>query len=192
MADNIIVSKQDAAQVLRLAFDDTTKSLRVQGSSIPGSMTVDQADGSLLHTTVDQSALPDGAATEAKQDDQITALNNIVTTSGETSTNTLAGNSLLTDIKTNTTGIATEAKQDDTISAVASLETAVSKESTLAALSDKVPSGLVSVPFDSMVVTYVGATDDIDTVVYKLGATTVKTLTLSYDGNGRLSGVVAT
>lgn len=177
----IITSKQDANQVLRLAYDDATQSLRTTGSGGPTTVTAEQPDGSLLHTTVDQSALPDGAATEAKQDDQITALNNIVTTSGETATNTLASSSTLTDIKTNTTGLATET----TLAGVAT-------ETTLSALSSKVPSGLVNVPFDEMVVDYVlsgNGVGEIQTVTYKLATATVATVSLSYDVQNRLTGV---
>lgn len=129
----MITSKQDANQVLKLAFDDATQSLRITGSSIPGSMTVDQTDGSKLHVTVDSSALPTGAATEAKQDGQISALDSLAVKSA---------------------------------------------------------SGMVTVPFDEQVITYVGATTDVNQVIYKNARVTVATVTLSYDGNGRLTGVV--
>lgn len=155
MAD-IIVSKQDAAQVLRLAFDDSTSSLRVTGSATPGSMTVDQADGSLLHVTVDASALPTGAATEVKQDDQIAQLADIQTA--------------VENIDTNTQGKATEA--------------------TLSSFSSKTASGMVTVPFDEQVIAYVGATTDVDTVTYKNLGATVAVVTLTYDGQQRLTGVV--
>lgn len=152
----MIVSKQDANQVLRLAYDDASQSLRITGSSIPGSMTVDQADGSLLHVTVDASALPTGAATEAKQDDQIAQLADIQTA--------------VENIDTNTQGKATEA--------------------TLSTFSSKTASGMVTVPFDEQVIAYVGLTADIDTVTYKNVGVTVATVSLSYDGQGRLTGVV--
>lgn len=153
---SILTSKQDADQVLRLAFDDATKSIRTSGGGSGGTTTVIQPDGSQLHVTVDQSALPAGAATSAKQDSQITQLNNIQTTSGETATNTLA------------------------------------TSSTLSALSAKTASALVTVPFDNLSVTYVGSTSDINTVTYKSGVTTVATLTMGYDGQGRLTTVVRT
>lgn len=64
MSDDIIVSKQDANQVLRLAYDDAAKALRVTGGT-SGAQEVVQPDGTLLHVTVDASALPTGAATQA-------------------------------------------------------------------------------------------------------------------------------
>lgn len=84
---DIIVSKQDASQVLRLAFDDATQALRTTGTAA-AETTVVQPDGSMLHTTVDSSALPTGAATEAKQDDEITALNSIESTMSDFSAKT--------------------------------------------------------------------------------------------------------
>jgi hypothetical protein len=48
----------------------------------------------------------------------------------------------------------------------------------------------VAVAHDEVVVTYVGATTLISTVVYKLATVTVATLTFSYDGSNRLIGVV--
>lgn len=55
----------------------------------------------------------------------------------------------------------------------------------------KVGGSLTPVEYDETVITYVGATTKIDTVVYKLATATVKTLTMSYDGSDRLTGVVA-
>jgi hypothetical protein len=51
---------------------------------------------------------------------------------------------------------------------------------------------LVPVEHDEIVTTYVGATTDISTVVYKKAGSTVATLTLTYDGSNRLIGVVRT
>jgi hypothetical protein len=60
----------------------------------------------------------------------------------------------------------------------------------LTALVDKLPAGLVPAKFDQIVTTYVGATTDIATVVYKDATVTVATLTLTYDGSNRLVDVV--
>jgi len=68
----------------------------------------------------------------------------------------------------------------------------VATDATLSALSAKTASALVTVPYDNTVVTYVGSTSLISTVVYKLGATTVATVTLGYDGSNRLTSVVRT
>lgn len=62
----------------------------------------------------------------------------------------------------------------------------------LTALVDKLPAGLVPAKFDQIVTTYVGATTDIATVVYKDATVTVATLTLSYDGSNRLVDVTRT
>lgn len=59
-------------------------------------------------------------------------------------------------------------------------------------LNAKTASSLVTVPFDYIELAYVGATTDIDTVIYKSGGaagTTVATLTLGYDGSDRLTSV---
>lgn len=58
----------------------------------------------------------------------------------------------------------------------------------------KTAGSLAPVEFDEQVLTYVpsgNGVGEIQTVVYKLATVTVKTLTLSYDGSNRLSGVVA-
>jgi hypothetical protein len=54
----------------------------------------------------------------------------------------------------------------------------------------RVTNELIPVNFDEMVISYVGATTDISTVVYKSATFTVATVTLSYDGSNRLIGVV--
>jgi hypothetical protein len=54
----------------------------------------------------------------------------------------------------------------------------------------KTPSAIVTVTHDEIVTTYVGATTDIATVVYKEIGGVVATLTFSYDGSNRLIGVV--
>lgn len=96
---DIIVSKQDANQVLRLAFDDATQALRTTGSAAT-TVTVIQPDGALLHMTVDESALPDGAATEAKQDTGNTSLSSIDTklSSQATAANQTTANASLSSI----------------------------------------------------------------------------------------------
>lgn len=61
---------------------------------------------------------------------------------------------------------------------------------TLVELDSKLAGSLVPLAHDEIVTTYVGATTDISTVVYKLAGSTVATLTLTYDGSNRLIGVV--
>lgn len=72
------------------------------------------------------------------------------------------------------------------------LPTGAATETTLAAFSAKTAAALVPEKFDYQDIMYVGATTDIDTVVYKLGGsggTTVATLTMGYDGSSRLTSV---
>ena len=75
------------------------------------------------------------------------------------------------------------------------LPTGATTEATLLALSNKSAGSLVSEDFDYQSITYVGATSDINTVVYKIGGaggSTVATLTMAYDGSNRLSSVTKT
>jgi len=54
---------------------------------------------------------------------------------------------------------------------------------------------LVPAKYDEINLTYVSAGNgigEIETVIYKLSSSTIATLTLSYDGSNRLSGVVKT
>lgn len=55
-----------------------------------------------------------------------------------------------------------------------------------------VENSLITAEYDELVISYVGATTDIDTVIYKSISVTVATLTMSYDGSNRLIGVVRT
>lgn len=67
-------------------------------------------------------------------------------------------------------------------------------EVTLAAFSAKTAATFVAVPFDEVDITYVpsgAGVGQIATVVYSLLGSTVRTLTMSYDGSDRLSNVVA-
>jgi hypothetical protein len=135
MSDNILISKQDANQVLRLAYDDASKSLRTQSTGSPngqpapdtsvvvggvdpsgntepvnldasgnlkvtfsGDVAVVQPDGSLLHVTVDTSALPAGAATEAKQDTGNEFLSNIETYTSNIDTSTENTSNYISDV----------------------------------------------------------------------------------------------
>jgi hypothetical protein len=54
----------------------------------------------------------------------------------------------------------------------------------------RTPGSLSNVDHDEVVLTYVGSTEDISTVVYKKNSSTVATLTFNYDGNNRLIGIV--
>lgn len=67
---------------------------------------------------------------------------------------------------------------------------ALSLQSTQLVFSNKSASSFINSPFDETVITYVGATTNIATVVYKLASVTVNTLTLTYDGSNRLIDVL--
>lgn len=63
------------------------------------------------------------------------------------------------------------------------------------ALTTRLSGSLVPAAYDEVALTYVVSgpgIGQIDTAVYKLLGSTIKTLTMSYDGSDRLSGVVAT
>lgn len=68
-------------------------------------------------------------------------------------------------------------------------------EATLAAFSAKTAGAFVPEAFDYADITYIGATTDINTVVYKTGGSggsTVATLTMGYDGSNRLNAITKT
>lgn len=76
---------------------------------------------------------------------------------------------------------------------IASNQSAVPISSAeLTSLAANQESGDIRVAYDERVFAYVGATDDIDTITYKLSGVTVATQTFSYDGSNRLSGIVTT
>lgn len=76
-------------------------------------------------------------------------------------------------------GGATEALQQDQLTELQAINTNTAK----------IGASLITEPYDNIALTYVGVTTKIDTVTYKLGATTVATLTLNYDGSDRLTSV---
>jgi hypothetical protein len=66
-------------------------------------------------------------------------------------------------------------------------------EASLAALLAKSPSSPVPQVYDNLEITYVttgNGVGEIETVLYKVGVSTVRTATLSYDGNNKLSNVI--
>lgn len=92
---------------------------------------------------------------------------------------TNASGDLLVEINTETSGLATLAEQQAQTTLLSSIDT-------------KTASALVVEAFDYQAITYVGATTDIDQVIYKsggAGGTTVATLTMGYDGSNRLTSV---
>lgn len=122
--------------------------------------------------------LPTGAATETTLstvagdttsiDSKITAV--------DTGNVTIAASAL-------PTGASTSANQSTANASLSSIE------SDITALNARLAGSLVPENFDEVVLTYVGATEDISTATYKLATVTVATLTLTYDGSNRLSSV---
>ena len=94
-------------------------------------------------------------------------------------------------VKVNPSGALTV---DSTVTSSA-LPTGAATETTLSALNQRLAGSLTPVKFDEIALTYVVAGNgigEVATAVFKLATVTVKTLTLSYDSNNRLTGVVAT
>jgi hypothetical protein len=75
------------------------------------------------------------------------------------------------------------------------LPSGAATESTLSSFSTKSASSDIHVAYDYRVFTYVGSTQNIDTIVYKTGGsggTTVATQTFGYDGSNRLTSITTT
>lgn len=73
--------------------------------------------------------------------------------------------------------------------------TGVATETTLAAFSAKSAGSDVIPRYDYRALTYVGATDKINTITYKLGGSggsTVATQTFGYDGSDRITSITTT
>jgi|SRR5665213_1729 len=141
-----------------------------------GALIVTPETGSVQHVIVDSSALPTGAATSANQ---------------------VTAEATLTAIEANQTNGTQETQIVGTVplpTGAATVAQQILQTSDLDALNARLPGGLVPVHFDENVLTYVGTTTQISTVVYKLASVTVKTLTLTYDSNvpPRIIDVVAT
>lgn len=112
------------------------------------------------------------------------------------------GSGILRIVKTDASGqlIVTPdpASQTHVIVDSSALPTGAATEATLASaqavLSTRLAGSFVPSAYDSVALTYVpsgNGVGQVQTAVYKLATTTVKTLTLSYDSSNRLSGVVA-
>ncbi len=114
----------------------------VAGSDGTNIRTLETDNTGKLNVNVSGSALPAGAATEAKQDVQITEAQTANTALGNIETNT---GDAVTELQTlNAVDFATEAKQDDIITAINTFNTdfgAVdfATETTLSAMSAKLP-----------------------------------------------------
>lgn len=87
-------------------------------------------------------------------------------------------------------GGATEVLQQDQLIELQAINQNTDEiEPKLNEIKSKIGAVLITEPFDNIQITYVGITTNINTVTYKLGITTVATLTLGYDGSDRLTSV---
>ncbi len=200
--DSILIAGEDGAGDLTPVSVDNTGAVNVNVMGISGTVTADQGapaalgsawpvkltDGAIVNTftanglkvDVAASVLPTGAATEATL---AAASAKLPATLGQ---NTMA-NSLAVAIASDQSAIPVSAASLPLPSGAA---TAANQAIALTRLSG----ALVPTAFDEIDLTYVVAgpgTGQVATAVYKLAASTVKTLTLSYDGSDRLSSVVA-
>jgi len=171
----VVTTSPDAIKFLKDAvITDVTEVTATPASNIPLPTKVMKADGTLVDFSTETTL----SAVNAKLPALVSGR---VPVDGSGVTQPVSAASLPLP-----TGAATEATLLDVETNTLDTKTAV------IALSQKTASALVPEPFDYIIITYVGATTDIDTVVYKLGGaggTLVATLTLGYDGSNRLSTV---
>ena len=223
-------------QATQVGGEDPSGNLEALQLDASGNLLVSIAaePGAPFHVIVDSSALPSGAATEAKQDNQITQETAIAGSVASIDSNIIhADTDNVTVVSSSLpTGAATAANQATEIASLASIDSkltspitvtgpltdtqlrasavpvsaaslplptgAATEATSLAIKADlddlnaRLAGGFVPAQFDETVITYVGVSTDIDTVVYKLSGATVATLTMSYDGSDRLIGVVKT
>lgn len=173
----------------------TDTQLRASPVPVSGTVTANAGSGTFAVSAA-ALPLPAGAATSANQSTEIASLASI----DSKLTSPLAVTGPLTDTQLRATPVpvsgtvtANAGTGTFAISAAAlPLPTGAATEATLSAFSNKTAAGFVHERFDETVLTYVGATTDISTIVYKLTGSTVATLTLTYDGSNRLIDVVKT
>lgn len=193
-------AKQDTGNASLASIDSKlTNPLPVSAASLPlpsgaaTEATLSSLNGKITAVNtgavvVSSSALPTGAATEAtlsSLNGKVTAVNTgaVVVSSSALPTGA-ATESTLSSLNAKVTAVNTGA----VVVSSSALPSGAATEATIAA---RLSGSFVPHAYDEVVITYVGASTDIDTIVYKLASSTVKTLTMSYDGSDRLSGVVA-
>lgn len=133
---------------------------------------------SSLNTKLDADQVLREVYVEAEEALKVTGSISVTPTpGGSTEAEQQVQTAVLQDIETNTS---------NTNTAIQAVETEIQN------LNNKTASALVTEEHDFVEMTYVGLTNDIDTVTYKLGGsggTTVATLTMGYDGNNRLQTI---
>lgn len=166
------------------------------------------------HVIVDSSALPAGASTSALQTTGNTSLAAIQTSAASIDsklTNPLPVSGPLTDTQlratpvpvSGTVAVSNPGLTDTQLRAAPvpvsatslPLPTGAATEATLSSFSAKSTSSDVHEAYDYRSFAYVGATQKIDTIVYKSGGSggaTVATQTFGYDGSDRLTSITKT
>lgn len=171
-----------------------TTSILIAGKNPSGNLKELQTDASgYLYITAIALPLPAGAATAAKQDAQTALLTTIDASNsainaklGSLGQKAMAGSAPVV-IASDQSAIPVSAASLPLPSGAA---TSANQSIELARLSGS----LVPTAYDEVDLTYVpsgAGVGQVATAVYKLASSTVKTLTMSYDGSDRLSSVVA-
>lgn len=169
------MSLLDPGQVAKTVIDESTSSIKV--NIVSGSITASNPSIGTTGSSAPTSATEIGAVSGG----------NLVALQAN-------GSGAL---KTDSSAVTQPVSGTVTVNAGTNLNTsalALESGGNLAALNARTAGSLVPVKFDEVDLTYVpsgNGVGQIATAVYKLVGSTVKTLTLSYDGSNRLSSVVA-
>lgn len=176
----------DYSQVLQETFDETNEALKV--NVVAGSMSgggASQVDKSSF-TEGSSSSNPiagtynDSLGSDPSEDSSVT-IRSTVKRALHTNLRNTSGTEIATSsnpIRIDPTGTTTQPVSNTGLTAITS----------------RLSGSFVPAAYDEVALTYVpsgNGTGQIQTATYKLSSVTVKTLTLSYDSNDRLSGVVA-
>lgn len=152
--------------------------------AVTGPLTDTELRASAVPVSAASLPLPTGAATAANQATANASLSSI----DSKLTAPLSVTGPLTDAELRATAVPVSM-------ASAPLPTGAATEATLSSFSDKSGSADVVEAYDYRSISYVGATERIDTIVYKsggAGGTTVATQTFGYDGSNRLTSITKT
>ena len=178
----LVVAGQTAAGIVQILETNASGHLNIADGG--GSITVDGplTDAQLRATPVPVSGT---VSTGGLTNTELRASAVPVSLTSTTITGSVAVTGPLTDTQLRATAVPISAS-------ALPLPTGAATQATLNTLTTKSASAFVTVAFDETIITYVGATDRINTITYRLAASTVATLTMSYDGSNRLTGVVRT
>lgn len=186
------IADLDAIKVSAASIDaKLTNPLPVSGPLTDVQLRASVVPVSLFSTTITGSVAVTGALTDTELRATPVPVSGTVSTGGLTDAELRATPVPISGTVTANAGTGTFA-----ISAASlPLPTGAATETTLAAFSNKSSSSDVSEDYDYRAFTYVGATQSIDTIIYKTGGssgTTVATQTFAYDGSNRLASITKT